>query len=437
MEDDASLVHRTLAGDREAFSHLVERYWKSVYAQTLSIVRNPADAEELTNDVFIEAYLDLPRLRRFSSFQSWLNGIAKHRCLDWLRRRPDPCMSLDEVSDKTEAGLPQNSAENQLLQQEKLHKTLEAIKTLPEMDRSLMQDFYLEGDPYKTLQGRYNLSKAAVKMRLFRARQKVRARVKELFSGVAAFQWRNSAKNLLMRGGLEVVKIGMATRIAIAGTVVVLMSGGISTMVWRSHQQNPRMDLATNERAGNELDRAAERSRNFGRDVSQSNAKDDKFWDVLTDDNASESVAKDALEEKSNILAHEPEANDTASQESEEDEEFWEWYQQMYQDEVERYTSKIDESLERVDPLFEEIKFYKVQVEPFRLQEDWARASQARAKWRSLEREVVGIYVFLREEELKSELGHLYLSTPEYARVEAFAEHWYATHPRNYNIPRR
>lgn len=246
MQDDSLLVRRTLAGDRQAFSYLVRKYWGQVYAQTLSMVHNSADAEELTNDIFVKAYYSLSSLRRSSSFHSWLHQIARHHCQDWLRQRPEPPLSMEEIPKAEQASLSSDSVEDQLLRQEKIDRILEAIESLPEMDRSLMQDFYLEETCYKTLQHRHHLSKAAVNMRLFRARQKVREQVKKLLSGIASLPWRDMAKSLVLRGGLETVKIGAATKIAMVGTVVVLMSGGAGVLMWRSHQPGTEQDQTGN-----------------------------------------------------------------------------------------------------------------------------------------------------------------------------------------------
>jgi RNA polymerase sigma-70 factor (ECF subfamily) len=147
MQDDALRVQQTLAGDRQAFGFLVRKYWRPIYAQILSVIHNHADAEELTNDAFIEAYLDLINLRRPSSFHNWLRQIARHRCLDWLRQRKETSLSLEDLSDEVEAYLYGDSVEDQLLRQEQTNKTLEAIGTLPEIDRCLMRDFYLKAEP--------------------------------------------------------------------------------------------------------------------------------------------------------------------------------------------------------------------------------------------------------------------------------------------------
>jgi hypothetical protein len=144
-------------------------------------------------------------------------------------------------------------------------------------------------------------------------------------------------------------------------------------------------------------------------------------------------MSSKASDEKSNLTLHEPENKDAISQESKEDGKFMKWYQRMYQEEVDRYKARVEESIARVDSLFQEIEFYKAQEESAKRQEEWETSSKASAKWHSLEGEALGIYVLLRDEEIKKKLGHIYLSTPQYAKVKAFAEHWYATTPRNYN----
>jgi len=59
MQEDVLLVQQALSGDKLAFCRLIQKYYKSVYTQILSLARNPDDTEELANDVFIKAYVNL------------------------------------------------------------------------------------------------------------------------------------------------------------------------------------------------------------------------------------------------------------------------------------------------------------------------------------------------------------------------------------------
>lgn len=199
------------------------------------------------------------------------------------------------------------------------------------------------------------------------------------------------------------------------------------------YQPETRTDIVIAKQVTNEPGKTPEGSRKPRHNIIQPGIRNDEVWDIPDNDNKAGALKQDVLERKSNLTKD----NHIISRKSEEDDEFKRWYHQMYQEEVERYKNKIEENIARIDPLFEEIEFYKAQVEPFKRQENWEASSKAWAKYRSLEGELLGIYIFLRDEELKKVLGHLYLPTPQYARVNAFAENWYATTPRNYNIPHK
>jgi len=64
--EELELIQRSLNGDLEAWGEIVSRYKEAVFAVTLSILRNYADAEDATQDAFIRAYQNLPQIRSFS-----------------------------------------------------------------------------------------------------------------------------------------------------------------------------------------------------------------------------------------------------------------------------------------------------------------------------------------------------------------------------------
>ena len=68
MPTDRNLIHQTLKGNLRAFDALVQKYQPLVYARARLIVQNPQDAEDLTQEVFIKAYQNLPKLRDASRF---------------------------------------------------------------------------------------------------------------------------------------------------------------------------------------------------------------------------------------------------------------------------------------------------------------------------------------------------------------------------------
>ena len=234
MQEDVLLVRQTLLGDEKAYHRLFRKYQKPIYAQILSMVQNLADAEELTNDVFIKAYRNLSSLREPARFDVWLRQIARNHSLNWLQRHQKPWISLDTISNEIEGRLAYDSVEHRLLQQERLDKTLEAMEALPEIDKALMHEFYLEDASYETLQQRHHLSKDAIRMRLFKARRKVKEKVENMLSGMAAFPWRDVLEKLFL-GGIEAMKISATTKLVTVWTATLLILGGIATVsVWHN-----------------------------------------------------------------------------------------------------------------------------------------------------------------------------------------------------------
>lgn len=83
--EDGSVIHRCLSGEPEAFGLLVDKYREGIYAFAYAKLRNFHDAQDITQEVFVQAYRDLRRLRRRESFVFWLYRIASMRCKMWIR----------------------------------------------------------------------------------------------------------------------------------------------------------------------------------------------------------------------------------------------------------------------------------------------------------------------------------------------------------------
>lgn len=231
MQDDVIWVQQTLAGDKEMFHHLVRKYQSVIYSQILSQVENPDDAQELTQEVFLEAYRDLNSLKQLEYFYAWLRQIARNHCLDWLRKSQDDSLPLQEnIVTRT------SSAEENLILQETYTKVIESIDKLSAKESDLLKARYLEGASYEELQAEHGLSYKVVTMRIIRARNKVRAQLKNLLSVILVFPLQKIGKELAIKGVLETMKIGIKTKILVAGTLAVLVLGGTGTTIWYSRQ---------------------------------------------------------------------------------------------------------------------------------------------------------------------------------------------------------
>src|SRR5206468_10844355 len=98
-----SLVERARAGDRQAYGELVERFQPTVYAVALARLRNPTEAQELAQEVFLHGMKKLPQLRDVQCFAGWLRQITVRMAINRLTRR-GPLQKVEgDVLDSAEA----------------------------------------------------------------------------------------------------------------------------------------------------------------------------------------------------------------------------------------------------------------------------------------------------------------------------------------------
>src|ERR687885_2474108 len=98
-----SLVERARAGDRVAYGELVERFQPTVYAVALARLRNPAEAQELAQEVFLHGMKKLPQLRDSACFAGWLRQITVRMAINRLTRRGPLHKVEGDVLDNAEA----------------------------------------------------------------------------------------------------------------------------------------------------------------------------------------------------------------------------------------------------------------------------------------------------------------------------------------------
>ena len=177
MNHDALLIQQSIAGDSQSFEHLVRKYHRTVYLLATRWLRNPEDAQETTQDVFLKAYRNLISLRQPESFDAWLRGITRHECLNRLRKRQLEAHPLPP--DLASNTLP---VDERIIQSETLDKIIQVIDSLPKLERELLKSYYLEDIPYIDLQETYSLSYKAITMRVLRAKREVKEQIEKTFS---------------------------------------------------------------------------------------------------------------------------------------------------------------------------------------------------------------------------------------------------------------
>lgn len=168
-------------GDRVEFARLVETYSPLIYRLGLKMLQNPLDAEDVLQETFIKAYNHLGGFNGRSSLSTWLYRIAMNEALMLLRRKKPQTISVDEPWDNQEEDsdplqivdwccLP----EKELLSEESRVILDQAIDNLPTALRVVFLLRDIEGLSTKETAEVLDLSQAAVKTRLSRARLRLR-----------------------------------------------------------------------------------------------------------------------------------------------------------------------------------------------------------------------------------------------------------------------
>jgi RNA polymerase sigma-70 factor (ECF subfamily) len=184
---DQALVEEIKSGSEGAFDLLLKRYQGKVYRLTLSLTKNPADAEEVLQDVFLTVYRKIAGFERRSAFSTWLYRITVNTALMKLRGRGPVQESIDEylpqfTKDGRHARMVADftqGPEKLLLQKEREQVLREAIEALPPDYKVVLILRDLEGLSNEEVAEVVGASVLAVKARLHRARLALRGRLEQ------------------------------------------------------------------------------------------------------------------------------------------------------------------------------------------------------------------------------------------------------------------
>ena len=187
---DLSLVQRVQRGERSAFDLLVLKYQHKVVKLVMRYLRDPADAEDVAQEAFIKAYRALPQFRGDSAFYTWLYRIAINTAKNALAARDRNPVSYDfdmqsgDESNDMVSRLKDPETPEGLALTEEIRDTVNgAIEALPEDLRTAIVLRELEGLSYEEIAASMDCPVGTVRSRIFRAREAIDHRLREVFDG--------------------------------------------------------------------------------------------------------------------------------------------------------------------------------------------------------------------------------------------------------------
>ena len=187
--DDNTLIGMTMEGQGDGFAELMRRHNGAVKARIRSIVRNPADADEVFQEVCFKAWRGLSTFRSESSFRTWLTRIATNEAL-MLCRREGRTRVLQTVGALDVLECPSEPADRCLVRAEERWRVHSAVVGLPLIYREALILCDLEELSVREIAQRLHATIPAIKSRIFRGRHLLgealrRSRVQEFLPAAA------------------------------------------------------------------------------------------------------------------------------------------------------------------------------------------------------------------------------------------------------------
>jgi len=185
-DTDQQLVERVLGGNQAAFNLLVLRYQHKVAALIARFVKDPHEVEDVTQEAFLKAYRALSLFRGESAFYTWLYRIAVNTAKNHLvargRRPPSTDFDLDdaELVEDTTALRDTDSPEGNLEKEHLERLIYQAIDELPEDLRTAFTLREFSGLSYEDITEIMDCPVGTVRSRIFRAREAIDKRIRDL-----------------------------------------------------------------------------------------------------------------------------------------------------------------------------------------------------------------------------------------------------------------
>lgn len=184
---DVALMARIGAGDHAAFRTLVERHQDAVVGTVAKMLGNPADAEDIAQQVFLRVWRHAKHYRPDAKFTTYLFTIARNLVFNETRRRSRRKeVSADEREESSHlqvAADPSAQPDSEILRAELQQAVDKAIAALPEVQRMAVVLRRYEQMPYEEIAEVLKLSLPAVKSLLFRARTTLREALRDYLDG--------------------------------------------------------------------------------------------------------------------------------------------------------------------------------------------------------------------------------------------------------------
>jgi RNA polymerase sigma-70 factor (ECF subfamily) len=188
--DDTLLIRQAQQGNTAAFEELVQQYDRAVLRLAIHLTGSQEDGQDIYQEAFLRAYINLPRFRFECSFYTWIYRIVTNLCLDHLRRKNSrgrdvttmvsPDGDEEEVLNRMPDHNPGASPERSLVGRELRRCIVRALARLSPRERMVFELKHYHGLKLRTVADLLNTTEGTIKNTLLRANHKLRSRLAEV-----------------------------------------------------------------------------------------------------------------------------------------------------------------------------------------------------------------------------------------------------------------
>src|SRR5262245_1078880 len=190
--DDFALIRQAQQGNTAAFEELVRNYDRPVLRLAIHLTGSHEDGQDIYQEAFLRAYINLARFRFECSFYTWIYRIVTNLCLDHLRKKHSRGRDLvttisrdgeeEDVLDRMPDQSPSASPERNLAGRELRSTIRSALRKLSPRERMVFELKHYHGMRLRTVAGILNTTEGTIKNTLFRATHKLRADLSAVYA---------------------------------------------------------------------------------------------------------------------------------------------------------------------------------------------------------------------------------------------------------------
>jgi len=171
------LVERCKQGDTQSFQTLYRQYSKAMFNTSLRIVNNTADAEDVLQESFLDAFRSLHDFHYRSTFGAWLKKIVINKSINILRKRRNDLVDMENTELQA---LPEEEGINEEEIKYRVEEVKKMITRLPDGYRTVLSLYLLEGYDHEEISQILNISHNTVRTQYVRAKQKLLSLIKQM-----------------------------------------------------------------------------------------------------------------------------------------------------------------------------------------------------------------------------------------------------------------